>query len=84
MISFFDKFKGRGPLNHSLASRSDSNYEGESKSVLCKPRKHTGGGVQTLRHSLHSLLHEEGGPGNSVGIATDYGLDGPGSNAGGN
>jgi len=24
-----------------------------------------------------------GGPGNSVGIATDYGLDGPGSNPGG-
>ena len=23
------------------------------------------------------------GPGNSVGIATDYGLDGPGSNSGG-
>jgi hypothetical protein len=25
-----------------------------------------------------------GGPGSSVGIATDYGLDGPGSNPGGN
>ena len=25
----------------------------------------------------------EGGPGSSVGIATDYGLDGPGSNPGG-
>jgi len=24
------------------------------------------------------------GPGSSVGIATDYGLDGPGSNSGGN
>jgi len=27
---------------------------------------------------------EQGGPGSSVGIATDYGLDGPGSNPGGN
>ena len=26
---------------------------------------------------------EDCGPGNSVGIATDYGLDGPGSNSGG-
>ena len=25
----------------------------------------------------------KGGPGSSVGIATDYGLDGPGSNPGG-
>ena len=28
-------------------------------------------------------IREECGPGSSVGIATDYGLDGPGSNAGG-
>jgi len=30
-----------------------------------------------------SKYHTVGGPGNSVGIATDYGLDGPGSNPGG-
>ena len=30
-----------------------------------------------------SEYHTVGGPGNSVGIATDYGLDGPGSNPGG-
>jgi len=28
-------------------------------------------------------LHHVRGPGSSVGIATDYGLDGPGSNPGG-
>jgi len=28
-------------------------------------------------------LFNKGGPGSSVGIATDYGLDGPGSNTGG-
>ena len=31
---------------------------------------------------FHGLL-KNGGPGSSVGIATDYGLDGPGSNPGG-
>ena len=31
---------------------------------------------------MRSTGHE-GGPGSSVGIATDYGLDGPGSNPGG-
>ena len=30
-----------------------------------------------------SVLMPVGGPGSSVGIATDYGLDGPGSNPGG-
>jgi len=29
------------------------------------------------------VLQEECGAGSSVGIATDYGLDGPGSNPGG-
>jgi len=29
------------------------------------------------------ILLLSGGPGSSVGIATDYGLDGPGSNPGG-
>ena len=29
------------------------------------------------------LLLQSSGPGSSVGIATDYGLDGPGSNPGG-
>jgi len=28
-------------------------------------------------------IYATGGPGSSVGIATDYGLDGPGSNPGG-
>ena len=28
------------------------------------------------------MLHNFSGPGSSVGIATDYGLDGPGSNPG--
>jgi len=30
-----------------------------------------------------TLIVTESGPGSSVGIATDYGLDGPGSNPGG-
>jgi hypothetical protein len=30
-----------------------------------------------------SVLYRLSGPGSSVGIATDYGLDGPGSNPGG-
>jgi len=35
--------------------------------------------------NVHSLPPaENGGSGSSVGIATDYGLDGPGSNSGGN
>jgi hypothetical protein len=29
------------------------------------------------------IIHNFCGPGSSVGIATDYGLDGPGSNPGG-
>ena len=40
--------------------------------------------AKTLRplnmRALHCL---QSGPGSSVGIATDYGLDGPGSNPGG-
>jgi len=32
---------------------------------------------------LHSVKLQRRGPGSSVGIATDYGLDGPGSNPGG-
>ena len=33
--------------------------------------------------SFYQFLNNWGGPGNSVGIATDYGLDGSGSNPGG-
>ena len=32
---------------------------------------------------LDLVCTKEGGPGSSVGIATDYGLDSPGSNPGG-
>ena len=32
---------------------------------------------------MHSVITVWGGPGSSVGIATDYGLDGPGSSPGG-
>ena len=34
-------------------------------------------------YSFHVLLPEFYGPASSVGIASDYGLDGPGSNPGG-
>ena len=41
----------------------------------------------TLQHILTSynihIIYNNGGPGSSVGIATDYGLDGPVSNPGG-
>ena len=46
-------------------------------SVLC-----TGSMKGTVRHFLHKKLRHIR-PGSSVGIATDYGLDGPGSNPGG-
>ena len=32
---------------------------------------------------MRLITFRKGGPGSSVGIATDYGLDGPGSNPGG-
>ena len=38
--------------------------------------------LKTDLRSFSSVPHECG-PGSSVGIATDYGLDGPGSNPGG-
>jgi len=37
----------------------------------------------TYFESSWNPLGTSGGPGSSVGIATDYGLDGPGSNPGG-
>ena len=36
--------------------------------------------VNTRKYVVHTSFR---GPGSSVGIATDYGLDGPGSNPGG-
>ena len=36
-----------------------------------------------LRSPFTSAILHYSGPGSSVGIATDYGLDGPGSNSGG-
>ena len=36
-----------------------------------------------MPHPKLNQLHEARGPGSSVGIATDYGLDGLGSNPGG-
>jgi len=40
--------------------------------------------VKTVMNFLFKLnMSSNRGPGSSVGIATDYGLDGPGSNPGG-
>ena len=39
--------------------------------------------VELCIRKLYSVLILCGGPGSSVDIATDYGLDGPGSNPGG-
>ena len=33
-----------------------------------------------MPHPIHKCINTLCGPGSSVGIATDYGLDGPGSN----
>ena len=43
----------------------------------------TSGPVQACNGTVLPLLGKKGRPGNSVGIATDYGLDGSGSNRGG-
>jgi len=40
--------------------------------------------VHSPSSSFSDRTYTTGGPGSSVGIATDYGLDGPGSNPGGN
>ena len=39
--------------------------------------------LDTVRNKFTNVLICDSGPGSSVGIATDYGLDGPGSNPGG-
>ena len=38
---------------------------------------------ELLSTQFRPVYNDSSGPGNSVGIATDYGLDGPGSNPGG-
>jgi len=40
-------------------------------------------GGNPIAVNQYICLHNVHGPGSSVGIATDYGLDGPGSNPGG-
>ena len=45
-------------------------------------RPRPGTSLTKCRSFSHSKTHTLRGPGNSVGIATDYGLDGPGSNPG--
>ena len=44
---------------------------------------HTNNIEITERYSFRRDIPTESGPGSSVDIATDYGLDGPGSNPGG-
>ena len=39
--------------------------------------------IQLLLNMIRSSTRQASGPGSSVGIATDYGMDGPGSNPGG-
>jgi len=43
-----------------------------------------GKGQCPMGNIFKQVLTARSGPGSSVGIATDYGLDGPGSNPGGN
>jgi len=53
-------------------------------SVAClrtqTPKGHFGA---SLLYSINCYIYLLCGPGSSVGIATDYGMDGPGSNPGG-
>ena len=53
----------------------------EEQSYTCThPLGHTGPLMGSLYLYLYLYLNQNCGPGSSVGIATDYGLDGPGSN----
>ena len=55
----------------------------ESYAEWTKPAPHTNNIEITERYSFRRDIPTESGPGSSVDIATDYGLDGPGSNPGG-
>ena len=57
-------------------------FNSEYKGKFTKEQAAKAQGKYRYRSSL-SLTSAVGGPGSSVGIATDYGLDGPGSNPGG-
>jgi len=54
---------------------TDKISRGETESII--------GPDQRVYERIRRLLSILSGPGSSVGIATDYGLDGPGSNPGG-
>ena len=51
--------------------------------VLCKIKKNVHSSWVESRFDFGCSNYEASGPGCSVGIATHYGLDGPGSNPGG-
>jgi len=62
-------------------------YNGRQQSdTLASSIQTTAGFLQAsckvAQRNSHNLF-KQGGPGSSVGIVTDYGLDGPGSNPGG-
>ena len=59
-------------------------FSGLINEVLQETRINKTGNVRTAKHFWHISVSiaTNGRPGSSVGIATDYGLDGPGSNPG--
>jgi len=59
-----------------------NNFQTRSITNL-KKRSHYLAAWPTCRGEQNCVVSGKCGPGNSVGIATDYGLDGPGSNPGG-
>ena len=59
--------------------RTDEGWEPSKKESFFGNR----GALNTKHLTFREYLCSVGGPGSSVGIVTDYGLDGPGSNPGG-
>ena len=59
---------------------NDSSNYAENINQNCTKFIHSNGGTSRIFARLHA---PKGGLGSSAGIATDYGLDGPGSNPGG-
>ena len=64
-----------GPSRDGVAPVFNLSVDGSEWSSSCS-------GCLASREISHGT-HYVGGPGSSVGIATDYGLDGPGLNPGG-
>ena len=69
------------PFLSSKASRSSVGLTGSLIKWMPPSQGQSGRGLKPVS-LLPQPITEVSGPGSSVGIATDYGLDGPGSNPG--